>query len=665
MRAFIVRPFGTKEGIDFDEVDEKLISKALDATDISGRTTGEILEQGNIRTDMFYRLVTANLVIADLSIHNANVFYELGLRHAFQDRHTLLIKSSGTDVPFDVQTDRYFFYDRENPENSVAQLRERIEATLRLEAADSPVFQLLPGLKAQDRASFVKVPVPFREEIKLAEAGKHPADLALLVEEVALFGQDWAEAGLRLVGEAQFQIDALDDARGTWEKVRKYDSNDLRSNQRLGTIYQKLGDPAQSELAIERALDSPEASPRDRAELYALLGSNAKTSWIEKWQEAPAEERCEAALVSPFLDQALKAYEDGFSEDLNHYYSGLNALALLTVKVELAAALPEAWSANFPSDKQAKEELAEHRGDLKKLAPAVQLSLEAARRKLDREGKKDPWLDVSDADFACLTSQRSQYVERLYSRARDQLRVFALGAVIRQLKIYQQLGLFAENAKVALKALEGTEPEASAGADGREDEPTRVLIFTGHRVDAGDREEKRFPLKAESRAREMIHAAVAAELEDTEGKVLGYAGGASGSDILFHEICDELDIESHLLLAGPRDEYVKASVQESEGDWVKRFDAIHEGLKERTRFLSPDLEVPRWLRSESYSIWERNNLWELLNAMTHGAARTTLIALWDQRDEGDGPGGTRDMVQRAKDRGARTVILDARELLPA
>jgi hypothetical protein len=49
-----------------------------------GRTTQGIAKAGNIREDMFRLLVTADLVIADISIHNANVFYELGIRHALR-----------------------------------------------------------------------------------------------------------------------------------------------------------------------------------------------------------------------------------------------------------------------------------------------------------------------------------------------------------------------------------------------------------------------------------------------------------------------------------------------------------------------------------------------------------------------------------------------------
>ena len=51
-RAFIIRPFGVKEGVNFDAVDERLIQPALAQIGVSGNTTTEIVEQGNIREDM-------------------------------------------------------------------------------------------------------------------------------------------------------------------------------------------------------------------------------------------------------------------------------------------------------------------------------------------------------------------------------------------------------------------------------------------------------------------------------------------------------------------------------------------------------------------------------------------------------------------------------------
>src|SRR5919112_966517 len=125
MEVFIVRPFGTKkvlkksgEQVDFnfEKVHTDLIDPALNALDLEGGTTGKIFEPGDIREDMFSLLLLADIVIADISIHNANVFYELGIRHALRDKKTILLKCPGfNETPFDILGYRYITYDKDEP----------------------------------------------------------------------------------------------------------------------------------------------------------------------------------------------------------------------------------------------------------------------------------------------------------------------------------------------------------------------------------------------------------------------------------------------------------------------------------------------------------------------------------------------------------------------
>src|SRR5215212_6065784 len=160
MRAFIIRPFGKKKDakgneIDFDVVARDLIGPALAAIGAEGRETLDIVQSGNIRVDMFRRLLTADLVVADLSIHNANVFYELGIRHALRDRHTFLLRSDSDKFPFDLQTDRYFTYNKDAPEGDVDKLYAALRDTIDSSKTNSPVFASLPNLKEQDKSRFL------------------------------------------------------------------------------------------------------------------------------------------------------------------------------------------------------------------------------------------------------------------------------------------------------------------------------------------------------------------------------------------------------------------------------------------------------------------------------------------------------------------------------
>src|SRR6267142_2743510 len=204
MNVFIVRPFGTKSGIDFDRIETDLIRPAIEQAGLTGGTTGQFIQQGNIRTDMFEQLLTADLVIADISIHNANVFYELGIRHALRDKRTFLIKSTAdkpsegtsreTDVPFDLKTDRYLAYDPNQLGGAVEILAAALKLTMDAQKADSPIYQLLPTLKPADPNDVLVVPLDFREEVERVEAAKNCGDLQLLAAEVDGFG--WRAAGL-------------------------------------------------------------------------------------------------------------------------------------------------------------------------------------------------------------------------------------------------------------------------------------------------------------------------------------------------------------------------------------------------------------------------------------------------------------------------------------
>src|SRR5918995_459477 len=182
MRAFIVRPFGIKNEINFDEVERLLIAPALERIGAKGGTTIDIVESGNIRVDMFRRLLTADLVVADLSIHNANVFYELGIRHALRGHGTFMLRCDGDRFPFDLQTDRYFVYKREDPAASLADLTAALQRTKDAQeknsaAKDSPVFTSLPNLSEPDPSLFNPVPQDFGHEVARATANKVPGDL--------------------------------------------------------------------------------------------------------------------------------------------------------------------------------------------------------------------------------------------------------------------------------------------------------------------------------------------------------------------------------------------------------------------------------------------------------------------------------------------------------
>ncbi|TDH28005.1 hypothetical protein EXU57_05955 [Segetibacter sp. 3557_3] len=661
MQAFIVRPFGTKQGVDFEKVDSELIQPALNAVGIPGSTTAVIIEQGNIREDMFAQLLLADLVIADLSIHNANVFYELGIRHALRDRKTFLIRCSKDEIPFDLKTDRYLSYPEENPAKALDALINGLRATMIADKSDSPVFFMLPKLQAQDPERFLAVPPDFGEEVELAKAGKQLGRLALLASEAA--GYPWEIPALRNIGEALFQSNDLESAGIYWDKIRMRSPYDQEANDRLATIYQRRAEDELrtnheqaweylklSEQAIGRVLSKLNGNDAaKKAEMFTLRGRNAKVKWVDTWRRAPEEEWRKQALKSKYLSEAYTGYEEGYQQDLNHYYSGINALALLTIIICLAEALPETWEEQFDTEKDAAEQLEDYRERCRVLSVMVKGAIQAQRKRNSNQVQPDPWLSMSEADLACITLQRPARVGNMYDQIIQASEGLTFESARRQLMIFKQLGVLTANVDAALAAFsKAAAPETA--------DKQHYLLFTGHMIDKPGRPEPRFPAGKEAAVRAAIKQAIVGE-QAKHPKLRGISGGASGGDILFQEICDEFGIKSELFLALPREAFVLASVAPAGASWIERFDALYNKLSRR--ILSNTKELPRWLqaRHQPDYLWERNNLWMLNSSLVCGGAQMTLIALWDRKG-GDGPGGTQHMVQEAQKRGSKTIILD-------
>jgi hypothetical protein len=85
--CFVLMPFGKKPGqagslIDFDSVYRELIAPAITAAGLEPLRADEEMTGGIIHKPMFERLILCEYAVADLTTANANVFYELGVRHA-------------------------------------------------------------------------------------------------------------------------------------------------------------------------------------------------------------------------------------------------------------------------------------------------------------------------------------------------------------------------------------------------------------------------------------------------------------------------------------------------------------------------------------------------------------------------------------------------------
>lgn len=112
-RTFVIMPFGSNHeyegGANESEyVYKEIIYPAVRSVVGDDEFQPESLvcesnrhQPGSITASMIRDIVKADVVIADITGQNPNVFMELGIRFALRDKITIIIAQEGTIVPFD------------------------------------------------------------------------------------------------------------------------------------------------------------------------------------------------------------------------------------------------------------------------------------------------------------------------------------------------------------------------------------------------------------------------------------------------------------------------------------------------------------------------------------------------------------------------------------
>jgi hypothetical protein len=117
-QAFVIMPFG--EG--FDEIYGLFIASAISEAGYEVIRADDIRNQQNILKDVLSGLAESDLVIADLTGSNPNVYYELGLAHAFEKR-VILLTQHVDELPFDLRSYRVIPYSTHFAEIAKARVR--------------------------------------------------------------------------------------------------------------------------------------------------------------------------------------------------------------------------------------------------------------------------------------------------------------------------------------------------------------------------------------------------------------------------------------------------------------------------------------------------------------------------------------------------------------
>ncbi len=182
--------------------------------------------------------------------------------------------------------------------------------------------------------------------------------------------------------------------------------------------------------------------------------------------------------------------------------------------------------------------------------------------------------------------------------------------------------------------------------------PRKVVLFSGHMIDQPSRKTPRFPPDKESIASRAITQA----LNDigVSPKDLCICGGACGGDLLFAETALAHGARLELYLPQMEPEFLKQSVVFAGDGWRERFMAV------KARAVLHVLPLERGTPAGA-NPYEQNNLWMLEAAERFGSGKLDFICLWDG-EAADGPGGTKDLMEKALGRGGRAHWLNTKKL---
>ena len=335
---FVLMPFGKKDAggglaIDFDKVYDKLIKPAVLDAGLEPLRADEEDSGGIIHKPMFERLVLCDFAVADLTLANANVFYELGVRHAAKSRTTVLLFAEGRGrLPFDVQQLRAIPYEIDdngifgNVDEVRSILKDRLISAKKGTDKDSPLFQLLddyPDVAHEKTDVFrerVRYAAEIKEQLRVARGENSEAVVAV---EKTLGNLVNVEAGILIDLLLSYRaVSAYGEMIRLGEKMTPIVASTVLVREQLALARNRLNDRAGAEKILVELIDERGGS----SESYGILGRVYKDQWLDSVKAG------KDARARGELRKAIATYLKGFEADWRDAYPGINALTLLTIE---------------------------------------------------------------------------------------------------------------------------------------------------------------------------------------------------------------------------------------------------------------------------------------------------------------------------------------------
>ncbi len=332
--CFVLMPFGRKKDqngneIDFDKVYEKFIKPSIVAADLEPIRADEEMAGGVIHKPMYERLMLCEYAVADLSILNANVFYELGIRHAVRPHSTITVFEDKSFLPFDVSFLRSLPYSRELKDIDI--LKEKLVKKLLYakenKHTDSPLFQLVEGIQPSN-IEHIKTDI-FREQIeysknikdKLSNARAKDSKEELKAIEKELGDLKNIESGVLIDLFLSYrELKAYNEMIALVDEMPKPLTQTVMVQEQLGFALNRIGNQDKAINVLEDVIKDHGKS----SETCGILGRVYKDKYTRALEKGEL-------LAKGFLNKAIDTYLDGFEADFRDAYPGVNALTLMDI----------------------------------------------------------------------------------------------------------------------------------------------------------------------------------------------------------------------------------------------------------------------------------------------------------------------------------------------
>lgn len=290
--------------LDLDKTYKNIIEPAVNEVGLECIRADEIIHSGTIDVPMYRYLLSADVVIADLSTYNVNAFYELGVRHALRPYTTIAICENKLKYPFDINHTVIYQYEHLGKDigySEVIRFRNKLKSTIEeiLENSkpeiDSPVYTYLSQLE----------PPNWHETLlNRKNSNNNNESLSNIIEKAknALDNNEFIKA--KILFSHAYELD-----RNNTYVIHKIVLSTYKS--KIPTVLESLNEA----LDFLNTLNPQESTD---PETLGLAGAINKRFWEELEDKK-------------YLDKAISYYEKGFYIK-NDYYNGINLSYLLNVR---------------------------------------------------------------------------------------------------------------------------------------------------------------------------------------------------------------------------------------------------------------------------------------------------------------------------------------------